>query len=320
MLFLNEHDIRDAVSMKDMIDAIDDSYEICQAKKFTMPTRIQVPDGDNTLLLMPCIIDDAIGTKLVSSFPNNTTSPVLHGLVILNNQENGEIKALMDGSFITGFRTGAIGGSAIRHLAKQDVSSIAVIGTGVQGLYQAVAACTERQVTDIYVFNRTAAKIPSYKELLQQWIDNAIQIHAMDSAAAAAENAEIIITATTAKTPVLPDDQSLFKGKLIIGIGSFQPGMREFPRSLYQLTDDIFIDTEDAITESGDIATPLAENWISRSSIKTMAHLITSNESTVSQHDSTIIFKSTGMALFDTVTANLIYKRAIEKRIGTILA
>ncbi|GAA0590894.1 ornithine cyclodeaminase family protein [Virgibacillus siamensis] len=319
MLYLHEQNIRDAVSMKDMINAIDQSYEIYQSKQFTMPTRMQVTDDDNTLLLMPCITDDVIATKLVSSFPNNTTSPVLHGLVILNSQENGEIKALMDGSFITGFRTGAIGGSAVRHLARKDVSSIAVIGTGVQGLYQAIAACTERKVTDIYVFNRTAEKIPAYKHSLQQWIGHEIHIHTMDSAAAAIDKADVIITATTSKTPVLPDDKNLLKKKLIIGVGSFQPAMREFPRSLYQLADDIFIDTEDAITESGDISTPLAENWISGSSVKTMAHLITSNASIASQHDKTIVFKSTGMALFDTVTANLIYQRAIEKGIGTSL-
>ncbi|WP_404455084.1 ornithine cyclodeaminase family protein [Virgibacillus necropolis] len=314
MLYLNKDDILKAVSMKDVIDAIDAAYEVYHSQQFIMPTRMQVSDEDNTLLLMPCITKDTIGTKLVTSFPNNTDKPVLHGLVILNSQENGEIKALIDGSFITGFRTGAIGGSAIRHLAKDDASKLAIIGTGVQGLYQAVAACTERSITDIYLFNRSPEKIPSFIDSLQQWIDDTINIHVMDSAEEAITHAEIIMTATTSKEPVLPDKPELLATKLIIGIGSFQPDMREFPKSLYTLANHILIDTEDAIEESGDIATPLEKNWIKRDSIQSMASFIASKKQV--EEGKTVVFKSTGMALFDVVVTNLIYQRALEKEVG----
>ncbi|ASN04418.1 ornithine cyclodeaminase family protein [Virgibacillus necropolis] len=314
MLYLNKDDILTAVTMKDVIDAVDTAYEVYQSKQFQMPTRLQVKDDDHTLLLMPCMTNDAIGTKLVTSFPHNKNHPVLHGLVILNSQENGEIMALIDGSFITGFRTGAIGGSAIRHLAKEDTSKIAIIGTGVQGLYQAVAACTERSITDIYLYNRTPEKVPSFIDSLQQWIGHTIQIHAMDSVEEAITHAEVIITATTSKDPVLPDNPELLAAKLIIGIGSFQPTMREFPKVLYQLADHIFIDTEDALAESGDIATPLENNWIRRETIQTMASFLTSKQQI--QGGKTVVFKSTGMALFDVVVTNLIYQRAMEKGVG----
>lgn len=314
MLYLNKNDMMKAVSMKDVIDAIDTAYEIYQSKQFQMPTRMQVTDEENTLLLMPCFTKDAIGTKLITSFPNNTNHPVLHGLVILNSQENGEIMALIDGSFITAFRTGAIGGSAIRHLAKNDAATLAIIGTGAQGLYQAVAACTERSITDIYLYNRSPEKIPPFIESLQQMIDSKIKVHATDSAEEAITRAEIIITATTSREPVLPNIPELLARKLIIGIGSFKPNMREFPRSLYQLADTIFVDTEDAVAESGDIAIPIEKDWIKRESIQTMASHITSGKQI--QDRKTIVFKSTGMALFDTVVTNLVYQRALEKGVG----
>lgn len=314
MLYLNKSDMMKAVSMKDAIDAIDTAYEIYQSKQFQMPTRMQVTDEENTLLLMPCFTKDAIGTKLITSFPNNTNHPVLHGLVVLNSQENGEIMAIIDGSFMTAFRTGAIGGSAIRHLAKNDAATLAIIGTGAQGLYQAVAACTERSITDIYLYNRTSEKIPPFIASLQQMIDGRIKIHVTDSAKEAITHAEMIITATTSKQPVLPDIPELLTSKLIIGIGSFQPDMREFPRSLYQLIDTIFVDTEDAVAESGDIAIPLEKNWMNRESVQTMASFINSKKQI--QDGKTIVFKSTGMALFDSVVTNLVYQRALEKGVG----
>lgn len=314
MLYLNKNDMMKAISMKDVIDAIDTAYEIYQSKQFQMPTRMQVTDEDNTLLLMPCFTKDAIDTKLITSFPNNTNHPVLHGLVILNSQENGEIMAIIDGSFMTAFRTGAIGGSAIRHLAKNDAATLAIIGTGAQGLYQAVAACTERSITDIYLYNRTLEKIPPFIASLQQMIDGRIKIHATDSAKEAITHAGIIITATTSREPVLPDIPELLTSKLIIGIGSFQPDMREFPRSLYQLVDTIFVDTEDAVAESGDIAIPLEKNWMNLESVQNMASFTNSKKQI--QDGKTIVFKSTGMALFDIVVTNLVYQRALKKGIG----
>lgn len=299
MLFLNESDTRKAVTMKDVIDAIDSTYETYESNQFQMPERMQVNDNDNTLLLMPCLTKDAIGTKLVTLFPNNQSLPTLHGLVILNSSETGEIKAILNGSFLTGLRTGAIGGSATRHLANKDDTKLAIIGTGVQGMYQAIAACTERPITDIYLYNRSVEKIPAFKKTLQEWIGTKIQLHSMISVEDAIQNADIIITATTSTKPVLPDSSRLLENKLIVGVGSFQPSMREFPESLYQLTDQIIVDTEHAIHESGDLVTPLKEGWINKDSIQKMSSYILNNKKNALREERSVVFKSTGMALFE---------------------
>jgi ornithine cyclodeaminase/alanine dehydrogenase-like protein (mu-crystallin family) len=280
---------------------------------------MQVVDGDNTLILMPCISGNSIATKLVTSFPNNVNHPTLHGLVILNSNETGEIKAILDGSFITGFRTGAIGGSAIRHLAKPHASKIAIIGTGVQGLYQAIAACTVRNITDIYLYNRSSEKTDSFIEEFKKWNDSPILLHKTNEVEEAIHNAEIIITTTTSYEPVLPNKASLLQDKLVIGIGSFQPNMREFPEELYHVSDHIFVDSLDAIIESGDLKIPLEQNWIRQETIHTISSILVQQKEIQPNPGKSIIFKSTGMALFDTVTANMIYQRAIEKGVGTLI-
>jgi|SRR5690625_774213 len=318
MLYLNEHDIRKAINMQDLIDAIDESYQIYHAQDYTMPTRMQLKDEDNTLVVMPCIGDGAFGTKLITTFPNNIDDPTIHGLFVLKCESTGKIEAIMDGSFLTGLRTGAIGGSAIRHLAKANASSIAVIGTGVQGFYQAEAACSERPIQDIYLFNRTMEKIPSFKTKLANHLNSDVNIHICHSAEDAIRHAEIIITATTSNQPVLPNNASLLKGKLIIGIGSFQPSMREFPETAYLLSRHILVDSVDAIKESGDLTQPIENQWLKKKNIFTMAEFLANNNALTDVNE-TILFKSTGMALFDVVSANKIFNKATTKGVGQVL-
>lgn len=316
MLFLNESEIKQAITMKEMIDAIDCAYKIYHANSFNMPTRLQVSEKDNTLLLMPCLVSETIATKLVTVFPKNYEKnlPTIYGLVILNDQETGEVKAILDGAFLTGMRTGAVGGSAIRHLAKDRSKSLAVIGTGVQGLYQTIAACTERPIKHIYAYNRTPSKVSTFKEKLKQWIDPNIQIEQTSSAAEAIKQADIVITATTATNPVLPNDSRQLKDKLYVAIGSFKPHMRELPQTCFQLVNQLFIDSEDALKESGDLITPLKESWIHEEQIRPFSTVVTKDVKV--NKNETIIFKSTGMALFDTVVAYEIYKNAKQHNIG----
>lgn len=319
MLFLNESQIRESLTMEEAIDAIDSVYQLYETKEFQMPTRMKLTDDPNALIIMPCLTDAAIGTKLVTSFPSNKQLPTLHGLVVLNSSETGEIQAIMDGSFITGFRTGAIGGSAIRHLAPKEAKKIAIIGTGVQGLYQAIAACAVRPITDIYLYNRTTEKLDSFIDAFQSWDSSPITIHKTNHAEEAAVNADIIITATTSNTPVLPEDPEIFAGKLIVAIGSFLPSMRELPDVLYSMTDQIFIDSHDALVESGDLITPLENHWFQKEQIQTISSFIQQGTVPKYQSDKSIIFKSTGMALFDVIVAQAIYKKAMQKGIGTHL-
>jgi len=316
VLYLNEKDIKRAVSMQEMIDAIDLSYDMYHSDSFTMPMRTQIIEQDNTFLVMPTITKDAIGTKLVTVFPNNISVPRIQGLVILNSNETGEAKAILDGTFLTGYRTGAVGGSAIRHLAEANADTVSVIGTGVQGLNQTIAACTERPIKRIRLYNRTLSKIPDFIMKLKREIGEDYQITSHYSAEEAIKESDIIITATNSNEPVLPENPHLLKDKLIIGVGSFQPTMREFPKALYDITNKFYIDTEDAIEESGDLCTPLKNNWINEQSVQSMASYLALKKRRAIEKGKTIVFKSTGMALFDVVTANVIYEKASKLGIG----
>ena len=134
--------------------------------------------------------------------------------------------------------------------------------------------------------------------------------------AALLEAAETVITATTSSEPVLPNEEGLLRGRHFVGIGSFKPTMREFPEALFHLVSRVFVDTEHASVESGDLAVPLREGWIQRERVVPLGRLLTGAETFADLHRETTLFKSVGMALFDLCAAGLIYRKALVKGLG----
>ena len=319
MLLLNKEDITQAVTMNDVIQAIEEAYLLYEQSLFNMPLRTQIQDHHNTLLLMPCIATNSTGLKIVNVYPNNRNLPVTQGTMIVHNRENGQIKGILNGTVLTGIRTGAIGGTAIKYLAEPNAQSIGLIGTGYQGLFQLIAACAVRDIHHIYLWNRTQSKIPSFIEKLQTHLANSIEIHIVDDPLELVNNSDIIITSTTSYEPVLPNIEHVYNGKLIIGIGSYQPQMREFPDSLYKNLDFLYVDTLDACHESGVLIDPIRHNWITETQVIPFSK-VTSNKikPTISRNHPTV-FKSTGMALFDLVVANRIIEKALELQIGQLI-
>lgn len=314
MLHFNQQQIDEFASMKDVIDSIDTAYHLYNRENFHMPTRTQVENGDNTLVLMPCFTENYIATKLVTVYPENSAKglPTIQGNIILNCNQTGETIATFDGTYLTGVRTGAIGGNAVRHLAKQNVKTLAVIGAGVQGFYQTLAACEERSFEQIHIYNRTKGeKVSKFIKKLKDALHSDIKISEKQTPEETIQDADVVIAATNSNDPVLPDDPSLLKNKLFIGIGSFQPKMNEFPLSIFDNVDHILVDSEDAIKESGDLIKPLDEGKIDRDDIQTLASFIKNPTFDVESKDKTIFFKSTGMALFDAVSAADIYNASL---------
>ncbi|MGE8203127.1 ornithine cyclodeaminase family protein [Heyndrickxia sp. NPDC080065] len=319
MLVLNEQDILRTISMEDMIDTIEHAYMLYENEQYEMPLRSHISDHENTYLLMPCVADHTIGIKIVSVFPNNYEFPVTQGIIILTDRKNGATKAILNGTLLTGLKTGAVSGAAIKYLSTKSAKTVGLIGTGYQGLYQLIATCTVRDIQDIYLYNRTSSKLPSFIDTLKNHLKPNVQIHITDNTLELVKQSEIIITSTSAHDPVLPNISNIYNGKLIVGIGSYQPHMREFPESLYMNLENLFIDTHDAKHETGDIIDPINNQWLNESQVISFSKVVTQRVKPVLTNSCPTVFKSTGMALFDLTCANAIYTKAIEQQIGTFI-
>ena len=317
MIYLTENDILEAASVDEVVDAIEASMLMYERKEFLMPPRMHVDHEQNTMLLMPCFIKDYFATKLVTLFPKNPERnvPVLNGIVVLNDAQTGLPVALLNGPALTALRTAAVAAVSIRHLAPQDTQAVGIVGAGVQGFYQAWLASSLCDATDIFVYDLYPDKATALIKKLPAVVPK-VNLHKAASAEELLQASQVVITATTSFEPVLPDNEELLAGKHFVGIGSYKPDVREFPRALFNLLTTVFIDTDHALEESGDLIVPLKNNWITKDQIMTLGRFLIEGKPNDEIRNETTFFKSVGMALFDVCASKLIYEKAAQKGLG----
>lgn len=318
MLILTEQDIRQAFTMKEAMKAVTEAFLLYESGVYTMPARLHIENGSSTFLVMPCGAVGGFGTKVVSVSPNNASRrmPVTQGLMILGDSETGTPLALLNGTELTAMRTGAVGGVGVDYLAPPEASRVAVIGAGAQGLYQVLAVCEARKIRDVYIYTRTPEKIAGFISMLEDRLSYIVKFHIAINAEEAVQQADMIITATTSADPVLPEKPGLYQGKLIVGVGSFRPEMREFPQALFKVASVIYVDTEEALHETGDVRTPLEKGWITEGQVRPLCRVVADRQQVPVDREKALVFKSVGMALFDTAVAHALYRKAKEAGIG----
>ena len=274
-------------------------------KDYYMPERNHIDYDGKTMLLMPCFASKYFSTKVITLTPGNRKQDIepLQGLVILNDSATGKPLATLDAASITAMRTAAVGSFAVRHLSPSDASRLGVIGLGIQGLHQAIFACSERNIKQLYIYDRDEATIKGFIERFQKTYPHLDIVTARNSQEIC-ENSEIIITATNSGAPVLPDKEELIRERTIIGIGSYKKNMREFPDCLYRLAGNIYVDSLHGLKESGDLIVPVQKGLLKESDV-IYADQLLKNESTLK---STRVFKSVGTSLFDLMASVLVYE------------
>jgi ornithine cyclodeaminase len=280
-----------------------------------MPERMHLNRDDDTILYMPCITKDIIGTKIISLFPKNKDKnlPVISGIMLLNDIDTGLPKGILDGSSITAYRTGALGAIGMKYTTGRNCKNVGLIGPGVQGFHQLLLASKVRNIENIYIYGRNKENLKDFINRLKKKLPN-INIRPADTSEELVKNSEIIITATPSESPVMPNNKELLKGKHIIAIGSYKYKMREIPDALYELIDEVYVDTELAIEESGDIIQPLEKGLINESQIKTLSEIMSKEKDFAKK---TTLFKCVGMALLDVVVAEAIFTTALKLNKGT---
>jgi ornithine cyclodeaminase/alanine dehydrogenase-like protein (mu-crystallin family) len=306
MVFIDEFQIAVAASYDKWIDSMQDAFQAIADGSVTVPKRTHIDFGKEALLLMPSFGKDYFSTKLVTFFPYNhlLNKPAIYGTVVLNDRKSGEPLAVIDGSKLTAMRTAAVACAGIRALSPENTSSLGLIGAGAQGFHQALFACSQRNISRLYLFdNRKELALKLSSELGK--IYPKIKISVVEDTKELCRKSEIIITATNSFTPVLPSDVSLLEGKTIIAIGSYKPDMRELPDELFGLLDYVFIDTEHGLNESGDLIDPFLKQLVTSDRFCNLNNLLSGN---VKPQKPTRLFKTVGLAAFDLYAAILVYE------------
>ena len=205
MLVLNEQDQQSLLDMKEVIDEVANSLKAFSEGKTDTPLRYVLPFNEgNRYLVMPALSDDlkVVGIKTVTFAPDNPKKgkKTITGSVLLSDYETGETLAVLDGSYLTKIRTGAISGVATKYLAREDAKTLCVIGSGdqAQGLIAAVMAV--RNIDTIHFSSRTKENA---ERLAQEVANNYnVSTKVFEEADDAMEEADVVVTATNSNHPV----------------------------------------------------------------------------------------------------------------------
>jgi ornithine cyclodeaminase/alanine dehydrogenase len=324
VLFLSRKDVETVLSMEDAIDAVEKAFGELNAGTVAMPLRsvIKLEKNKGSVLFMPAHIESmgAIGIKVVSIYPDNPTKyqlPTIQGVVLLTDANNGGVIAIMDGAFLTAIRTGAVSGVATKYLARSDSEEVGIIGTGVQGKTQLIAVTKTRAIKRVKAFDIARDRSERFsKELSSQLGINVVPV---DSAEQAVRGSDIVITASTSKTPIL-NGEWLEKGTHVNAIGSHTPDSRELDFTAIKRSKVVVDSREAALKEAGDLIKPISEGLITAEHILAdLGEVVTRKKSIRTSDDDITVFKSQGLAIQDISTASKTYELALRKGIGTQL-
>ena len=308
MHFINDQEIRELISMNEIIDTIEAYYLNDGEKKSLVPERLFINDAENSALLMPSFYEDYYGAKLIGIAPGNAAigEATLRGIFLLNDRKTMKPLVIMDARTITAMRTGAVSGVGMKYLASNETNTIGVIGTGDQGWSHLQAACAVRPVKRILVYNRSRERLNHFIEKAKKAYPT-IRFEISDPKTIVKE-AQIIITTTTSTNPVIPYDGEVdLAGKHFAGSGSFKSYMQEIPDTIIKEADYLFVDTHAAFSECGEMinARTFGHNEETIPELKT---LIQNGEDEEMKQKITV-FKSVGVSIFDILTAKLIYEK-----------
>lgn len=323
ILLLNKEDMKKVITMAEAIQADKDALEIysCGEKDIPLRTNLDVQEFEGQSLYMPGYAKaaKALGVKIVSVYPKNSEKgiPSVPSTMVLVDDETGQVNCLLDGTFLTQLRTGAVAGAATDLLARKDAKKFVLIGTGGQAASQLEAVLTVRPISEVKVFSRHRPKAEKFVEEMKQKFDVAISIST--NLNEDIKTADIITAVTTAKTPVF-DGTDLKPGVHINGVGSYTPEMIEVPPEVLKVAGKIYVDTKDAITESGDFQSLIKNNRFDESTVTgELGELVAGKTSGRENEQEITFFKTTGNAILDLVVAKKIYDNAKHAGIGNLV-
>lgn len=286
--------------MADLIPAMEKALIDFSAGKVTQPVRsvinINVAGATGFLGLMPALTPDGLGLKAVTFYPSNAERgiPTHMATIFLVDPQTGTPLAIMDGRLITEMRTAAVSAAATKLLAPSDAKILAILGSGVQAQSHFEALQHLRQFEEIRVWSPTRQHAQRFAKEI-----GATAMPAED----AVRGADVIVTVTNSKTPVLKGSW-LKPGCHVNAIGACRPDWRELDDQAMEGS-VVFVDSrEGALKESGDVIL---------SGAKIYAELGEALAGKVpSRANETTIFKSLGMAVEDVVAAMLVYRAAAK--------
>lgn len=323
VLIVNQSEVERLLPMNECMAVMADALTALARGEALLPLRsiLWLPERVGALGVMPAYLGnvDAVGLKVITVFPGNhgTRYDSHQGAVLLFDMSHGQLKAIMDATSITAIRTAAVSGVATRLLARDDATSLAILGSGVQARTHLDAMINARSITRVRVWSRDAAHAQRFAE--KESARHGIVIDAVPTVEEAVASADIICTTTAAREPILKGDW-ITAGAHINAVGSSIAATRELDTNAVK-SSRLFVDRrESTLNEAGDFLIPKKEGAIGDDHIVgEIGELLLQTVKGRRNPAEITLFKSLGLAIEDVASASHIYQKAIDSGVGVLV-
>jgi len=322
VLIMNHEQVVRALPMAECIEVMVGALEALARGQVHLPLRtiVSPPDADSVMALMSAYRsgEQALyGVKTICVFPGNSElgKDIHQGSVQLFSGKDGELLAIMNGSAITSIRTAAVSAVATRLLAREDAGDLAIIGAGQQGRAHLAALAEVRKLRRVRVADIALERAEKFAAEMSPKYPFPVQ--AVADAEVAARGAEIIVTITTSKEPVLKREW-ISEGAHLNLVGASIACAREVDGATMAVS-KLYVDRrESTLKESGDYLLAIQEGAIGPGHIRAEIGevLIGKAEGRASAREITM-FKGLGLAIEDVEAARYAYDNGRLNHIGT---
>jgi ornithine cyclodeaminase/alanine dehydrogenase-like protein (mu-crystallin family) len=318
---LTKADVERLLPMDRCIEVIAEALVAFRRGEMTMPLRsvFVPPNATGLMAWMPAhrsSPDPVFGMKVLSVIPGNPGRGLdgHQGAVILQDGVTGELRAIVDASAVTAVRTAAVTAVATRALAREDARRLALIGTGTQARRHLESITLVRPIERAFVAGRTPEKAKAFVEELRASVK--CELEPAADPEAAVRNADIVVTATTSREPVLRGAW-LWPGTHVNAVGASQPTSRELDTEAVAAA-SLFADRSESVrNEAGEFKLALEQGRIGQDHIRAeLADVLAGEHPGRTSATEITLFRSLGLAVEDLAAARFAVEQALRTGLG----
>lgn len=306
MRIFTEREVEELLPMSEALAAVEASLTAQASGRALNHSRRRLGAPHGALLHAMEAVVEIEGRWYLAYKMYSTSRQGANFVVGLYDGESGEPLAQFEANRLGQRRTGAASGLATRLLAPADAATAGLIGAGWQAESQLEALCAVRPLRRVRVFSRAPERRERFARQMSERLG--LDVRPAASAAEAVAEAAIVVTATTAREPVLPE-AALAPGVHINAIGSNSPQRRELEAATVQGSSRIVVDSlMQCLEEAGDLLQSMGRDgdW---NHVEELAAALVGQRARQSAAERTL-FKSTGLAIWDAACAAWIWRRA----------
>jgi ornithine cyclodeaminase/alanine dehydrogenase-like protein (mu-crystallin family) len=310
-LLIREKDVVRLLPVRDAIAAVEAALrEHADGRALCAPrVRVRLPSGLLHSMSAALPVQDVCGLKAYTATPSGARF-----VVLLFTANEGNLLAIVEANRLGQIRTGAASGVATRLLARQDAKILALLGAGFQAETQLEACAAVRALGEVRVWSRTPERAAEFCARMGSRLGLSLRPSA--SAEEACRGVDLIVTATSAREPVLKGEW-IGPGVHINAVGSNQARRRELDGEAVGRCEVIATDLqEQARLESGDLIEAVAEGRLDWDRVGELGFILTGRTAGRISPGQRTLFKSNGVALEDVAAAALVYRRASGAGVG----